>query len=535
MKNIITFTLLLLSLLPMMGQQKAPEGFTLIEEQPEGELRIYARTGSIVKEMIYEDDSHEIVTDTQTGTVNIVFADDGSVYIQQPVSESYYDGWIKGTLSADGKSFVVPTGQYTAYTRSFDMAVQVWIMNYDAEQDTYVADQTVTEIVYTIADDGSIALQGTDQQHVLGCVNRCFGDTFSYLDFEWHNNGSDYETVYVPTDIEIIAPPAGLQTQTFIVTTGINDGAQWDAYESTVQLGFDGDDAWLQGFTDLLPKAWVKGRRDGNTVTFPTGQQLGSYLGYMFYMVGAKADDNGEPVVTDIVFTYDGNGTYTSYTDAFVSSAKDDIAYIIYYMGMTLSDKPEQAVAEPEDLLTDDYLMDYQEPNNNGRLIQKEANVWAGLHEASSTVYIQGISPQLPEAYIAGTLTGEGKVVFASPQFLGTYDDEEMGKFPLYFQAFKGDDGTLLPEVSFHFDRETHVLDAPSSAISIGINKTGLLTLQYIYNATFVPASMAAVSSPKAEPSTAKGRIFDLQGRPMGTGSPQKGLYIQNGKKVIVR
>lgn len=108
-------------------QKKAPEGFTVIEEQPEGELRIYSRSGSIVKEIINDDDVYEIVTGTQDGTVNIVFAKDGSVYFQRPVSESYYEGWVKGTLSRDGRTITVPTGQYTAYTRSFDMAVQVWM------------------------------------------------------------------------------------------------------------------------------------------------------------------------------------------------------------------------------------------------------------------------------------------------------------------------------------------------------------------------------------------------------------------------
>lgn len=73
-------------------QKKAPEGFTVIEEQPEDELRIYSRSGSIVKEIINDDDVYEIVTGTQDGTVNIVFAKDGSVYFQRPVSESYYEG-----------------------------------------------------------------------------------------------------------------------------------------------------------------------------------------------------------------------------------------------------------------------------------------------------------------------------------------------------------------------------------------------------------------------------------------------------------
>ena len=253
-----------------LPQQKAPEGFAVIEDQPEGELRIYSRSGMTVNE---DRETAEITTGTQGGTVNIVFGADGAVYIQCPVSDSYYDGWVKCELSPDGRTMTMPTGQYTAYTRSFDMAVQVWMMRYDEEQHTYVADENVSEVVYTIAEDGAIAQQGTDGEHFLGVVNRCFGDTFAYLDFEWHGFG-DYETVYTPYCDTNQQPPAGLATETLTATTGCFDGMGWDALSATVQMGFDGDDVWLQGVTPLLPKAWVRGRRSGNTLTFPSGQRV---------------------------------------------------------------------------------------------------------------------------------------------------------------------------------------------------------------------------------------------------------------------
>lgn len=516
------------------AQKKAPEGFTVIEEQPEGELRIYSRSGSIVKEIINDDDVYEIVTGTQDGTVNIVFAKDGSVYFQRPVSESYYEGWVKGTLSRDGRTITVPTGQYTAYTRSFDMAVQVWMMRYDEEQNTYVADQDITEIVYTIADDGTIALQGTDQQHVLGCVNRCFGESFSYLDFEWHNNGSDYESVYTPMDVTLVTPPEDLQTQELIATTGYFDGYEWKVYQDKMLLGFDGDVAWLQGFTNLLPKAWLKGKREGDTVTFPSGQLLGSYYSTLLYMVGAKFDNDEDPVISDLVFTYDGKGSYTSYTDAFVSSSKDDIVYMVYYMGMTLSDQPDQTVTAPDELLLDEYQLSYQEPDDNGRLIKKQSTVWIGRDEDTQTVYLQGITPLFPKALIAGTLHENGQVTFDSPQYMGSYYEEAEGNIPIFFQAFNGTTGTLLPQVTFNFNTDTQVFDTPSAAISIGINKTGLLSLQYIYNAVLMPADLASVKAQKIGTVMEKDIVYDLQGRRIKQpSSAQKGIYIRNGKKSI--
>ena len=514
------------------SQARAPEGVTVIEEQPEGNLRIYARAGRTIKEIVEEDDSHYITEGApQDGMMNIVYAENRVVYIQRPVSESYYEGWVKGTLSADGHTITVPVGQYTAYTKSFDMAVQVWMMCYDTEQETYVVDESVTDIVYTVSDDGVITLQGTDYNHILSCVNRAFGDTFSYLDFEWHDIG-DFESVYTPNQEALPTPPDGLQTQTLIATTGCYDGLGWDAYNSEVQLGFDGDDVWLQGFTDLLPKSWVKGHRDGNTLTFPTGQILGSYFGYMVYMVGSKPDESGNPVTTDIVFTYDGNGTYTSYTDAFVSTVKDDIQFVVYYMGMTLSETAEQPSVVPQNIKTEEYYLTYQEPDDKGLLIVKEDKVRVGIDSETSTLYILGITPLLPESCIAGAIGANGTVTFTTPQYLDTYNDEETGKFPIYFLAYNGNTGELLPSITFNYDSTTKVLKSPTATIGIGINKTGLLDIQDMYYAVFTPVNSSGIDVvTDCHPDACV--IYDLHGRPVGNGSLPKGIYIKNGKKFV--
>ena len=157
-----------MTVMAAMAQQKAPEGFSVIEEQPEGELRIYSRTGMAVSE---DRETAEISTAEQSGTVNIVFGTDGAVYIQRPVSDSYYDGWVRCTLSADGKTLTMPMGQYTAYTRSFDMAVQVWVMHYDDGQQTYVADQSVQELTYTIGEDGVISTPDSTTKLVVVTTN----------------------------------------------------------------------------------------------------------------------------------------------------------------------------------------------------------------------------------------------------------------------------------------------------------------------------------------------------------------------------
>ena len=140
----------------------------------------------------------------------------------------------------------------------------------------------------------------------------------------------------------------------------------------------------------------------------------------------------------------------------------------------------------------------------------------------------------MDEALIAGTLHENGQVTFDSPQYLGSYYEEAEGNIPIFFQAFNGTTGTLLPQVTFNFNTDTQVFDTPSAAISIGINKTGLLSLQYIYNAVLMPADLASVKAQKTGTVMEKDIVYDLQGRRIKQpSSAQKGIYIRNGKKSI--
>ena len=123
----------------------------VIETQPEGELKLYMRMGGVVSEVekdytVPEGESpYEIVYGQQEGALSIVYAPDNKVYIQHPVSLSYYDGWVEGTLSDDGRTITVPMGQYIAYTKSLEMAVQVAMFAYDEERDSYFYDDSIQE------------------------------------------------------------------------------------------------------------------------------------------------------------------------------------------------------------------------------------------------------------------------------------------------------------------------------------------------------------------------------------------------------
>ncbi len=72
----------------------------------------------------------------------------------------------------------------------------------------------------------------------------------------------------------------------------------------TVNVAVDGNDVYFQGFSEYIPEAWVKGTKDGNTVTFAAKQLFGEYKGYKSYAFYGT---------DDVVFTYDAEAdTYSA-------------------------------------------------------------------------------------------------------------------------------------------------------------------------------------------------------------------------------
>ena len=99
---------------------------------------------------------------------------------------------------------------------------------------------------------------------------------------------------------ELVVLPEGVEAEEYSMFYEDSDG---NSAAKTVNVAVDGSDVYIQGFSEYIPEAWVKGTRDGNVVTFPAKQYVGEYYGYESY-----AFYEG-----DAVFTYDAEtDTYTA-------------------------------------------------------------------------------------------------------------------------------------------------------------------------------------------------------------------------------
>ncbi len=142
-----------------------------IEEQPAGTLKNYTREGkSVVWD--YEDGFYVAY---QEGKVSIVFAEDGKVYMKDPLYAMAYDTWVEGTLSEDGKTITIPMGQVIYHSPYYDADVILsWgttseaMINWDTYEleVNYTPDENVEAAVFTI-DGDKICLEGSEGADVL--------------------------------------------------------------------------------------------------------------------------------------------------------------------------------------------------------------------------------------------------------------------------------------------------------------------------------------------------------------------------------
>jgi len=127
---------------------------------------------------------------------------------------------------------------------------------------------------------------------------------------------------YMPGSNLTLTAPGSLVAEEYSLSAEDDSG---DAVSGTVNVGFDGNDVYIQGLSSIFPDAWVKGTLSGNTVTFAANQLLGIYYyqNTPYYMyLNYNADD--------VVFTYDSNsGTLTAQNEVFEIS--DSQYYYDYY------------------------------------------------------------------------------------------------------------------------------------------------------------------------------------------------------------
>lgn len=147
------------------------------------------------------------------------------------------------------------------------------------------------------------------------------------------------EALEVPEDLE-----ATMWTWTgqAVTMTGGEEGTEKEPFTSSVYVGFygDGSEVYIQGLNPYVPDAWVKGTLADGKVTIPAGTFAGTYEyidweTYQYvtsYLYLTAADGLEDATLEDIVFNYDAEAnTLTSSQNIFVCENPDILETSFWY------------------------------------------------------------------------------------------------------------------------------------------------------------------------------------------------------------
>ena len=206
-------------------------------------------------------------------TINVAI-DGADIYIKC-LSFYFQDGWIKGTISGSTATF--PNAQFVGQ----DSYGPEYICGTDDAEtmvENIVFEYNATE---GILKSSTIYITENSSPTELSPYSYWYKPTFSKTQ---------------PDNTKTVSPPAGMVADEWGIAYTNNMDA---AASGTLNIGFDGNDVYMQGICTHLPKAWIKGKLEGTTITFPGHQYLGfyqdsPYSGYDMYLQEE-----------DVVFTYD--------------------------------------------------------------------------------------------------------------------------------------------------------------------------------------------------------------------------------------
>ncbi|MBQ9645911.1 MAG: hypothetical protein IJV24_06110 [Prevotella sp.] len=424
-------------------------------------------------------------------TVQVAFSG-SDIYIQGLCPAS---GWLKGEISGSTATFAMrqylgKAEGYQFYAIGFEGegAIDI-VFNYNAEQGVLTTDSYVLLI-----NEADVALM-------------------LFTDVVLTRSGS------TPAEDPVVEAPAGLQTSEYVVkATSVEYNADGSVAGMTpqqwnVRLGRQGSDVYLQGLFEGMPLAWVKGTLDDDELTLKQGQYYGSHpqlKSMKFYFAGMYFGE-----LADMVMQYDrATDTYAggSYY-MLVNSSKTELAPYNVYVGVTIT-RVADVAATPATPVIDDC-----QPFN-----AEYGYGYASFTLPATDTEGNAINRDKMSYRVYYEQDGQQQVyTFSSSQYHGLEADSDA--IPYFFadgyDFYMG--GTF---VAFYEEM-------------LSWKKIGVQTV-YTGGGQTNASQVAWCSIDGAQgidntPRTAAGSTTytDLQGRRVA--HPGKGLYIVDGKKVVLK
>ena len=193
-----------------------------------------------------------------------------------------YDTYIKGTIEGNKIRVPLPQTEFMEEFLWWDDGPSYYYYNLcvvkeddSSETLNYEYEESITEVTYTIAEDGTISLDDLGEGYGLGLVTYIedWADEEQTEKVWYHawTGSTDFHQVFTPSDIEVVKIPKGADTETYFCII--------NGYNYPVTVAFIDDYMYIQGIYDstYLSNITVKVTLDGEKGFLPSNQHIGVY------------------------------------------------------------------------------------------------------------------------------------------------------------------------------------------------------------------------------------------------------------------
>ncbi len=467
----------------------------------EGEKLVYEKSAD---GWYYDGANQSVGQGKATIETHVVFADNGDVYIKNPLTFFATNTWIKGT--SDGNTITFP-GKMPIYEETADGTLYVYYaqkLSFDDAEGWFVPAEG--DITMTISEDGVITWEGEANN------SRGWNDIIGLTDAEgnWFYYGDKAFTLSPAVEEDAPVIPEDLSLQSYRMS--------YQNMTEIIKMGFDGEDVYLTDLPDVSPSLVIKGKLVDGNIELPTRQYMGfnDIKGYKCYLMGLSYPE--QQLIDKIVFTYDAEtGIYTADKQFILfNTNRTQVEYMFYAFNAEL-EKFEDVAAIPADPTIQTVETRTEEYDYNGMLFTVPSTDVNGNYINTDNLYYN--------------ILIDGEVLTLTQDEYVKLPVESMTDIPYYFtddydiQLFSANQ-----RLFFFFARDFQTVGVQSVYKAGGtVSKSNVVTW------TVTPTGLDEVNAATTVGETAR---FDITGRRLS--APQKGLNIvkmSDGKvkKVLVK
>ena len=314
-----------------------------------------------------------------------------------------------------------------------------------------------------------------------------------------------------------VVVPEGLETEIYIFSAkAVEEGTSTEPEDYTYQsrIGFDGNDMYIKGLSANTADMWLKATKNAEgKYVIPANQYMGQlnfggWLVFDYYL--AARDENDK--AADVVLDFDAENNKFTTNQVVVLHESPDHWYPYQTFTEVVFTKYAEAAATPVDPTMDRVVLKGKYPyirctipatGTNDEALNKEKLYY--------TVWIEKDGQQMPYTFTAGRYSTE----------------EDMTEIPyLYGHDMVGEVYDIFIEEAV--EELNTWAKVGIQSIYYGGNECHKSNIVWKENGNYTD-----IAGVRSENEAVKGNIYNIAGQRVSNAT--KGIYIVNGKKVVVK